>query len=168
MFGYIDLQTEQQSTLNKHNHSQMAVFLTLNTAIKCLSFLWLTSWINIRCSVESSSDSNSDSNHHDSDSDSDHHNSDSDSVSTKTNYKWFRLRFRLRNLSRNHPLIPTPESESPQVCSQQISMKLIPDHSFNSCSHCIAAGFHRDFNFINKATRCLPGCHYLSPHVQTI
>ena len=72
--------------------------------------------------VESSSDSdsNSDSNHHDSDSDSDsnHHDSDSDSDSTKMNYKWFRLRFRLRNRSRNRRLIPTPESESPQVWLQ--------------------------------------------------
>ena len=60
------------------------------------------------------SDSNSDSNQHDSDSDSDsnHHDCDSDSDSTKTNYKWFRLR------NRNRPLIPTPESESPQVWSR--------------------------------------------------
>ena len=63
--------------------------------------------------VESSSDS--DSNHHDSD--SNHHDSDSDSDSTKMNYKLFRLRFRLR--SRNRRLIPTPESESPQVCKSQ-------------------------------------------------
>ena len=40
------MQTAQQSTLNKHSHFHLAVFLTL--CDKALSFLGVTSWMNVR------------------------------------------------------------------------------------------------------------------------
>ena len=102
------MQTAQQSTLNKHIHFHLAVFLTLcDKVFKFPGGYFLNECLMVRVHkcVESSSDSdsNSDSNHHDSgsDSDSNHHDSDSDSDSTKMNYKWFRLRNRSRNRPRS-------------------------------------------------------------------
>ena len=40
------MQTAEQSTLNKHSHFHLAVFLTL--CDKALSFLGVTSWMNVR------------------------------------------------------------------------------------------------------------------------